>query len=129
MEIGEKYRNLRESKGLTQKEAGEKIGWSQHEIVRVEAAHDIKLGKLQTALKGIGMTLADFFGSRIPTSYSKPEHATVHEQVQEVLDAGGSRANTITATIQMVYDHMRSERKRRTGPVPKARVGKNRAAG
>ena len=89
MQIGPKLASVRKAKGMTQTELGERCGLDQRAINRMESpGYNPTWMQIMRIFAGLEITPAEFFGATIPLGFSKPNHAELHEKLQEILESG-----------------------------------------
>lgn len=88
MRPGPRFRIIRDGLNLSQDEIGKRIGQARQVVSRFESeGNDPKLSVLESFLSAVGVSLAEFFGSKIPNKYADPAHAALHEQLQQILES------------------------------------------
>lgn len=104
MNIGQRFRELREARGLTQQAVADRIGRSRNEIARLESpASNPTMGTLLECCWAIEVTLPQFFQSQIPSEIVHPEHRELHEQLQAIIDAGGDYLLGIKLNLRAIW--------------------------
>jgi transcriptional regulator with XRE-family HTH domain len=76
---------------------------------------------LESLLRGIGSSLAEFFESKIPDSYPDPIHQNVHDYLQEILEANPEHAEYaqgIILNIEAIYEKLIRQRKAKGAAPP-----------
>jgi transcriptional regulator with XRE-family HTH domain len=127
MHIGDRYRELRERKKITQAQAALRVGWKRQQINRLENSSGVSTNQLQTALRGIETSFAEFFYSKIPDQYPDPTHQEVHENLQTILESETEYSGAIKRSIDSFYrDVVRDRKKIKKN---KAAVASNRGRG
>ena len=87
MDLGLKLQRTRDAKGLKQEAVAIKSGLSRKHISAVETGvADPSFSALKAILRAMDTSLAQFFESRIPAIYANPDHAEIHENLQEILE-------------------------------------------
>jgi transcriptional regulator with XRE-family HTH domain len=104
MHIGDRYREIRERKKITQGQAATRVGWKRQQINRLENSSGVSTNQLQTALRGIETSFAEFFYSKIPEQYSDPVHQEIHENLQTILESETEYSPGIKLIIETYYN-------------------------
>lgn len=116
---------MREKKGLSQTEVGEAIGMSRQFVSEVErGVSSPRLDLLEKiATEVLHSSVFQVLGSvTIPDGYDSLEHRRLHAELQDLLDADGSEAESVGPIISALHKKMRAAR------AAARRVGKLRRA-
>ena len=78
-------------------------------IQKIESdVHSPTVATLKGLIKHCGLSLAQFFESRIPADYEDPSHRELHEDIQEIIEANGDYFDAIRVVIDALHDKLPS---------------------
>jgi len=64
MIVGERIKQLRQERGLTQLDLAERLGVAQPVVCRFERGHDMRLSTLQRIAEALGVSMVDLLDER-----------------------------------------------------------------
>lgn len=121
MDWAARIRDLRESRGLKQKDFAE-FGECSVATIRAweKGSRPITLPTFDLILRRLDSSLPKFFEAKIPDHYPDPAHQEIHENLQEILTSNGKLAEGIILNIEAIYRMLMQTRTRaaskRAGP-------------
>ena len=89
MDIGKRLRELREAKGLSQRDIDKRTGYARTHVSRMECGHtEPKLGTLEKWAKALDLELYQIFyqGNGKPVAPKVTESTTLHTREEKLLD-------------------------------------------
>jgi len=110
MEIGPRFKYLREKKKLSQQDVADHIGQVRQAVQRFETpGYNPTFNQIVQYLSGIGVSVAEFFESNIPEKYSDLNHQALHEKLQDILDSDDKDASDgIKVNIDYIHSALKS---------------------
>jgi transcriptional regulator with XRE-family HTH domain len=107
MNIAGMISRFRMKRGLNPKEFAERGMCSEAYVRQIEAGKKVpSVTVLDLLVRGAGSSLAEFFGSTASGSYANPDHAALHDKLQDILETEGDFMVRVRVDIEAIHEKM-----------------------